>query len=211
MVNIVHYTASAPSTKAWSRVTADVHKEKLSDARDLGAVRLNNSRLNMFTSLKVGDEVDHFSFWIQSNGKTRLGMTDDPYLRVELLDKQGKVLADSDANSGNELFGEYIKFNEDGLDLEKGKYYLRVSRNADAPQDEEKSYTLQLAMGDNFRNDYDTVEKKAVGEYDPMQAALDAGYAIAPARLGSLMATTSLLSEGMMSLLNLTDKDDGFF
>ena len=90
MVTYVKYTAPAQSVKVWSKPSYDVHKEKLSDARDLGAVRLNNSRLNAFAALEVGDEVDHFSFWVQSNGKTRLGMTDDPYLRVELLNSRAR-------------------------------------------------------------------------------------------------------------------------
>ncbi|MDH5188958.1 MAG: hypothetical protein OEW37_08390 [Rhodospirillaceae bacterium] len=188
--------------KSWSKPSYDVHKEKLSDARDLGAVRLNNSRLNAFASLEVGDEVDHFSFWIQSKGKTRLGMTDDPYLRVELLDRQGKVLADSDANNSDALFNKYLEFNEFGLDLKKDKYYIRVSRNPDFPKDERKNYSIQLAMGENFRNDYDTFEKPAQGKFDPMQAALNAAGATAPSRVMALQSTTSLLSAGMISILN---------
>ena len=61
---------------------------------------------------------------------------------------------------------------------------------------------MQLSMGDGLRNDYDTYEKKAEGEYDPMQAALDAAGATAPARVQALQATTNLLSAGMISLLN---------
>ena len=207
MVGDVKYTAISPALKTWSRGTYDLHKEKLSDARDLGAVRLNNSRLNLFTSLKVGDEVDHFSFWVQSNGKTKLGMTDDPFLRVEVMDKRGKVIADSDANNSDELFRKYLELNEYGLELKKDKYYIRVSRNADAPQDEEKKYSLQISMGDEVRNDYDTVEKPATGTYDPMQDALNRAAATVPARVAALQSAASLLSEGMMSFLNLTGGD----
>ena len=195
--------APAPSVSVWSRKTTDVPMEKLSDARELGAVRLNNSRLNVFSSLHdAKDKVDHFKFWVQSTGKTRLGMPDDPFLRVELLDKRGKVLADSDANSGDELFKKYLEFNEGGLELKKEKYYLRVSRNADAPQDEEKRYSLQLSMGDGLRNDYDTAERPAVGTYDPIQAAMDNAAANSPSRLVALQSTTNLLSAGMLSLMN---------
>ena len=203
MVDISVYRATPPDVASWRKTSYDVHKEKMSDARDIGAVRLNNSRLNLFSSLKKGDEVDHFKFDIQSNGKTRLGMSENVELSVEVLNSKGKIVASSDANSGKELLGAFLEMNENGIELEKGQYYLRVSRISLNPDTTEITYALQLSMGDEVRNDYDTLEKPPTADYDPIAAALDGASKTAPARIMSLQGTISLLSVGMISLMNL--------
>lgn len=204
MAIVSTYRASGINVKEWSRITTDIHNEKLSDARNIGAVRLNNSRLNAFSSLKKGDEVDHFSFHVQSRGKVRLGMTDNPELRIELLDKKGKVIADSDANSGHKLENKYIEFNEAGIELEKEKYFLRISRKSLDPKTTEMTYSVQISMGDEYRHDYDTVERAAQGKYDRVQDVMERARASQSSLVLSLQSTTSLLSEGMISFITLT-------
>ena len=194
------YRAIQPQVQTWSKKTYDVHHEKLTDARDIGAVRLNNSRLNAFSSLKKGDEVDTFKFDIQSTGPLRLGMTDNPELRVEIINSRGKTIADGDANSGDDLFKKFIDLNENGIELEKGTYYVRISRNSTDYKTTEYSYSIQLSMGDTYIHDYDTLEKPPAEAYDPFQAALNG--AVMPARYGSLQGATSLLTNGMVTLLN---------
>lgn len=194
------YKAIQPQVQLWSKTTYDIHKEKLSDARDVGDVRLNNSRLNVFSSLKKEDKVDHFKFDIQSNGKFRIGMTDNPELRVELLNSRGKVIADGDANSGDALFHKFLELNEDGLELDKGTYYVRISRKSTDPDKTEYTYSLQLSMGDTYIHDYDTLEKPPAEAFDPMTAALEG--AVVPSRYGALQGAASLLTNGMITLLN---------
>ena len=203
------YRAIQPDIKTWSKKTRDIHHEKLSDARDIGAVRINNSRLNVFSSLKKGDEVDHFKFDVQSNGKVRLGMTDNPELRVEILNSKKKIIADGDANSGDKLFKKFLEMNENGIDMEKGTYYVRISRKSTDPNKTEYSYSVQLSMGNTYINDYDTGENPPVKSYDPLKAAM--GGAVASGRVLSLQSTTNLLSAGMLSLLNggKIGSDDG--
>ena len=187
-----------PKLKVWERNTRDIPLETRQQARYLGGVKLNNSRLNAFSSLKKGDVEDFFSFKSYSRGPLRLGKNDDPYLRVELMDTRGKVIADSDANSGK-LFEKFLEFNGDGVDVEPADFYVRVSRLEGDANSSEHSYSIQLSMGDEVRHDFDTIEAAYTGYVDPIQAAM--ANSTPPAYIYSYSNTASLLSQGLTSMI----------
>lgn len=189
---------AVPKLKVWERRTRDIPLETRQQARYLGGVKLNNSRLNAFSSLKKGDVEDFFSFKSYSRGPLRLGKSDDPYLRVELMDTNGRVIADSDANSGK-LFDKFLEFNGDGARVEPADFYVRVSRLEGDPNTTERSYSIQLSMGDEVRHDFDTIEAAYTGSVDPIQAAM--ANSTPPAYIYSYSNTASLLNEGLSILV----------
>ncbi len=188
---------TTPSQRAFGKRTYDIQSERLSDARYIGAVRLNHTRINAFSALRKDDDVDHFSFKVHSRGELRIGMTDDPNLRVELINSHDKVLADNDANSG-ELFKKFLEFNEGGARVPIGDYYLRVSRIDDSGAREDIGYSLQLTMGDTSKVDLDTIEytAKKIGSVE-----LALTRATPPARVASVMGARQLISDGMINFI----------
>ena len=89
----------APGTKVWEQKRRDLWHDTLRTARDIGRVRLNHSRLNVFSSLAEGDQVDHFKFQVASRGKLRIGVFRDSETRFEILNNRGRVIADSTVTS----------------------------------------------------------------------------------------------------------------
>lgn len=205
---------TTPQAEAYGKKTRDVWKEEFSDARYIGGVRLNHTRLNAFSRLEPSiDKEDNFHFKVYSHGDLRLGMTDDPDLRVQILNPRGKVLADNDPND-KEMFAKFREFNEEGSKVVPGDYFLRISRMDGVKADKDVAYSMQLSMG-VARTDLDTVEYSAQ-EVDPLEQALARASSTASARVLSGMGVSSLLSDGMINLLNLTQKDGegsggGFF
>lgn len=198
---------ATPQAQSYGKKTKDVWKEELGDARYIGGVRLNHTRLNVFSRLaETTDEQDHFHFKVYSHGDLRLGMTDNPDLRVQILDKRGKVIADNNPDADKDLFQKFREFNEEGSKLVPGDYFLRVSRMDESTIDDQVAYSLQLSMG-TARNDLDTVEYTA-DPVDPVELALSRANANAPARVLTGMGAATLLSDGMLNFLALTQKDD---
>ena len=194
-----------PTQHAWERNTQDIAGETRKQARYIGAVRLNNSRLNVFSTLKKGDAEDFFQFRNDSTGPMRIGLKnlrgeDDPYLRVELMDDRGRVLADSDPNN-SELYQKFREYNEQGVQTKPGNFYLRISRNGKDPNTTELNYAAQVSMGDQVRHDYDTKEASYSGEIDPIQQAMF--HATPPAYIYSYANNAQLLSDGLTALLEI--------
>ena len=66
--------ASAKSTvaKAFEKTSSDVYADTLLNARDIGQIRKNYSRLSIVTTLSENEKEDWFSFTSVSKGKVRL-------------------------------------------------------------------------------------------------------------------------------------------
>lgn len=150
----------AAGTKVWEQERRDVWRDTLKTARDIGRVRLNYSRLNVFSSLSEGDKEDHFKFQVASRGKLRLGLYNDDQTRIQILNKQGRVIADSKQGTGRHL-ERFQRMTGDGEIFEAGDYYLRVSRLDQKETTPERPYGVQLQIGTVVKHDYDTTEYKA--------------------------------------------------
>lgn len=155
------------------KYSADQSNDTLFTARDIGQLVPNNSRLNLFTSLRPGDRVDHFSFNVFRSGEMRLGQFaqnadedgPDKGIRVQLLDRMGRVLADSGAPEGSRERVAFEALSEGEYRAEAGRHYLRVTReegdSVAAARGNSVNYSLQLTMG-TYHNDYDTIERGMV-------------------------------------------------
>ena len=62
-----------PQIQVFGHEGRDVHNDSLKTARDIGRVRLDHSRLNVFSFLAKGDTEDNYKFTVDSTGRLRLG------------------------------------------------------------------------------------------------------------------------------------------
>lgn len=71
MVSSVSDTTTS-YVKAWDKTSVDIYDESISNARDIGQIRLNYSRLSLVTTLSKNEREDWFKFNVVSRGNLRL-------------------------------------------------------------------------------------------------------------------------------------------
>lgn len=187
----------------------DVHKDTLKTARDIGRVRLNHTRLNVFSFLAEGDKEDHFKFKIDSTGGLRMGTWRDAGTRIQILDERGRVIADSKLGTGREhdKYARMIGGVKGGEPFKPGTYYIKVSRLKSGETTPERPYSLQIQMGDTVLRDFDTKEYEAkklkpgdAAPYDFTEGARNTGATIQ----GALMVNVMVI--GMDYLKDINNK-----
>lgn len=158
----------------YSRVTQDIANETRIDQRFIGLLDRNRTRLNVHSALtRRDDKEDVFRFRVMRGGTVGFGgsvMKDGQpiedteeakeaakKIRFEILDRSGRVIADSKATSGK-LYENYTKALTDNLDLQTGDYYVRITRDRSVPTSTAVEYSFQLRNG-TYREDFDTTER----------------------------------------------------
>jgi len=168
-------------------------------ARDIGILRKNDSRLNLFSALTKGDQVDVFKFRVTNTGNAKLGtLIADPedreLVRIQVFSKtSGVLIADQDPDSGD-AYLNFKKLEAGTFELAQGDYVVRVSRmpGQDSAAQNEVQYAIQLTQG-VYRNDFDTVEKGKSASQDQYGYALSLG-AGTDALVSGLSAASSFIS-----------------
>ncbi|CAO3426812.1 hypothetical protein [Azospirillum doebereinerae] len=127
-------------------------------ASNIGTLVKDTSRLNVFSSLAANDPADFYKFSVTTKGEATMGTVGDSGVRVQLMDKQGKVIADSNKDAGS-TYDAYKKLQGGTLSLDKGDYTLRLARDKDVPLKDAQNYGVQLRMG-SYTKDYDTIAKQ---------------------------------------------------
>lgn len=134
-------------------------------ASNIGTLVKDTSRLNVFSSLASNDPADFYKFSVTTKGDATIGTVGDAGVRVQLMDRQGKVIADSNKESGS-TYDAFKKLQSGSLTLDKGDYTMRIARDKDVPVKDAKSYGVQLRMG-SYTKDYDTIAKQPAKGDDP--------------------------------------------
>ena len=165
--------ASGNNVQEFQKDTRDVKIESNATARNIGVLQKNKTRLNLFSSLSSGDQVDGFQFRVTSKTATTFSILnatpeDEGKVHYQIYYKStGRILADSDPKSGaaNTVYNAMLDGN---FEMETGDYILRVSRtdNTGADRNKEFNYAVQLTQG-VYSQDYDTVEREARDTDDP--------------------------------------------
>ncbi|MGQ9366762.1 hypothetical protein [Azospirillum sp. ST 5-10] len=153
--------AANPAPENVERFEQDVRKSSINAtpfATNIGVLNKNESRLNVFSILGKSDAVDFYKFKVTSPGEVGLGRVGDSGLRVQLMDKTGNVLADSNEGAGT-AYEAYKKLAGGSLALDRGDYTLRVTREKGVSVNTEVQYALQLTQG-TYTKDYDTFAKQ---------------------------------------------------
>ena len=164
---------SGKTVQEFQKDTRDVKFESSATARNIGVLKKDQTRLNVFSSLSSGDAVDGFQFRVTDKTATTFSVLnasqeDEDKLRFQIYYKSsGRLLADSDAKAGAAKT-VYEAMRDGTFEIEKGDYILRVSRadNNGADRNKEYSYAIQLSQG-LYAQDYDTVERAARDTDDP--------------------------------------------
>lgn len=164
---------SGRTVQEFQKNSRDVRFESTATARNIGVLKKDQTRLNVFSALSAGDAVDGFQFRVTTKTATTFSVLnaskeDEGKLRFQIYYKSsGRLLADSDPKAGaaNTVYQAML----DGtFEIEKGDYILRVSRadNLGADRSKEFSYAIQLSQG-LYSQDYDTIERAARPTDDP--------------------------------------------
>lgn len=155
---------NAGKVASYEKETNDVTVDNNMTARDIGVLKRNDSRLNLFSALEKGDAVDVFKFRVTTTAFTKMGTLiadpeDKDKVRIQIFSKSsGVLIADKDPDSG-EAFENYQKLEAGTLELKQGDYAVRVSRMpGDSLAQNDIQYVLQLNQG-IYKNDFDTIEK----------------------------------------------------
>ena len=198
----------AKNVKVFEREGRDVHKDVVETARDLGKARLNHARLNLFTSLGPGDTEDNFKFNVTTEGRLRLGIWPEEGIRIQISDSRGKLIADSGGTGKYLEKFDDIKKSRDRVSA--GDYYIKVTREDTSDTQTEIGYSLQVQVGDQYREDYDTIEYTA----DPAtkDEPVDTGPQATPtaqARQSEMLAT--MVGDGLNNFNNLINRTIGIF
>ena len=200
--------------QTFEKDTNDVKLDNNMTARDIGILRKNDSRLNLFSSLTVGDTVDVFKFRVTNTADTKVGMLaadtqSKELLRVQIFSKTtGALIADQDPESGNAY--ENFKALEAGtFELKQGDYLVRVSRlpGTDVRSEKAVQYVIQMSQG-VYKNDFDTIEKGVSEDQDQYGFAISLGAAH-DSMMDGLSAASSFISNLPAIGTSATDKLTG--
>jgi hypothetical protein len=164
---------SGKNVQEFQKDTRDVKFESTATARNIGLLKKDQTRLNVFSALSSGDAVDGFQFRVTSKTATTFSVLnaskeDEDKLRFQIYYKSsGRLLADSDPKAGTAKT-VYEAMRDGTFEMEQGDYILRVSRadNNGADRNKEFNYAIQLSQG-LYSQDYDTIERPARSTDDP--------------------------------------------
>jgi hypothetical protein len=146
--------------RGFRQKSVDVSGDSTLEARDVGNLTRGKTRLNIVSALTKRDKVDFFKFNATENEKFGISVTTDKNVRIQLLDNKGKVIADSEAKTGDK-FDNFKKAGEQALELKKGTYFIKVTRETGGRQDDNPNYAIQLSSTKYYTEDYDTTETPA--------------------------------------------------
>lgn len=160
-------------------------------ARDVGTLRQNDSRLNVFSSLAQGNAADFFSFKVATTGQTHFSVltadqSEEQNLRFQILNRDsGTVVADSAADAGDAK-KTYDQLKNGTYQLQSGNYVLRISRqdNSVANRSTSYNYAVQLTQG-TYTKDFDTIAKDPQKGADPFGLDANSSTDSLTASLGS--------------------------
>ena len=150
--------ATAPALL--SRYSQDIGFDTRLQARYVGNLEEGRSKVSVNSSLSTGDRWDHFRLQVTTDQFVRLvtgevlgkdgegsEAAETGTVRYQLLSGSGRVVADSDPDSGAE-YDAWRKLTSDAnLELSRGSYTLRVARGPDAVSAQEYLYAVTFRSG----------------------------------------------------------------
>ena len=181
-------------TQDFQKQTNDVQIDNRMTARDVGTLRENDSRLNVFSSLSKGDAADFFTFKVATSAQTRFSVLtandgEDKNIRFQIINQtSGTVIADSDPSTGD-AHDVYTQLQNGSYNMQAGSYIMRITRMDDSVsnQNTEYNYAVQLTQG-TYTKDFDTVEKEAQAGADPFGLGANNSLDTLTASLGSAVS-----------------------
>lgn len=147
---VLNAAAKSTTAKVWEKSTQDTYADSITNARDMGQVRLNYSRLNMVTTLSKNEKEDWFSFTVTSRGKLRLSAVN---LTEATKSGDEETSATDELDDAATNFQKAIdKFKAQGLKVEVYQY-------------QNNRQTLLATNDESKSKQYEAFEQMMRGEY----------------------------------------------
>ena len=159
-VNPLYDKDPPKNIRGYKQTSQDESGDSTLTARDIGNLTEGKTRLNVISALTKNDNVDFFKLTATTNEKLGIAVTTDKGVRVQILDSKGKVIADSEAKSGDK-YDNFQKAGAQNLDITKGVYFLKVTRETGTLNTVRPNYAIQVSTTKYYESDYDTTETPA--------------------------------------------------
>ena len=159
-VNPLYDKEPPKNIRGFKQGSTDTTGDSTLTARDIGSVTEGKTRLNVVSALTDKDNVDFFKFTATANQKLGIAITTDKGVRVQILDSKGRVIGDSEAKFGDK-FENFQKAGAQNLDITKGVYFIKVTRETGALNTVKPNYAVQVSTTKYYESDYDTTETPA--------------------------------------------------
>lgn len=153
-LNSDNTVTAASSVSNFSKTVTKSAYGNRATASDIGTLIHGKTRLNAFGQLGAYDKADYLKFNLTSASSVTLGKLASKDVRIQLLNKGGTVVADSDSSSGD-AYTAYQQSQAGSLALTAGQYVVKVSREPGASAKTAQNYGIQVASG-KYGKDYTT-------------------------------------------------------
>ncbi len=159
-VNPLYDKDPPKNIRGYKQGSSDVTGDSTLTARDIGNLTEGKTRLNVISALTKNDGVDFFKFTATTDEKLGIAVTTDKGVRVQILDAKGRVIGDSEAKFG-EKYENFQKAGAQNLDITKGTYFIKVTRETGTLNTVTPNYAIQISTTKYYESDYDTTETPA--------------------------------------------------
>jgi len=182
---------------------ADVTKNKVFDA---GRISENSGRVAILGQVGAGASQDSYKISLSSGGKLNLYAPNPDYdanvsgskislgdAKIEVTDSAGKLIATTDTANG-EAFSNWISLSTEGLgglQVSKGDYTVKVTRDKGVADATKVNYTLYAVMGDPGATTFYTVKKTPVTAEE--QRAQEKATAVSAAQSAAKSSSSSAI------------------
>ncbi len=150
------------SSLIYQRDVINVLNASLQDASNIGTLKTNETQLDVTGQLSKANSDHYYKFTLDGDSlKVNFkNNTNSSALRVQIMDADGKVVADSSSRASSALQAAYASASSSkGLNLESGDYYVKVTFDATSLRSIDQTYSLGLYSGDRFGVSYQTTGK----------------------------------------------------
>ncbi len=132
------------------------------DARDLGALITDKTQLDITGQVSRENATHYYKFTLDGDN-LKLNFqnnTSSSALRLQILNKNGTVVADSSSFASAAKREAYQAITSgDGLDQDAGEYYVKVTFDSTAMRSVPQTYSVALYSGTRFSVSYQTTGK----------------------------------------------------
>lgn len=154
MVSSVSDSTANTLVKAWDKTSTDIYDESIQNARDIGQIRLNYSRLSLVTTLSKNEKEDWFKFNVVSPGNFRLSAVN---LSAKKEDSDDTKAVDELEAAKNEYQKAIDSFKAQGLRVEV--YTYKNNRQTLVATNDESQKKQYEAFESMMRGTYKMTQK----------------------------------------------------
>jgi len=158
---------STSNAKLYMRDATAKYNGTIADAINLGTLTTDSTQLDSFGQISRMSSDHFYKFTLDGDNfkLSYLNTTNSVSTRLQILDSSGTIIADSSTMATQELQDAYASVIEsDGLDVEAGDYYVKITYEATVSRSDPQAYVLSLYSGTQFTTAYQTTTFSQVSE-----------------------------------------------